>query len=592
MKIHFKGLAFYLATALCVVCMVGLGSKWADLRNQENSGKEAKISEATTRPLRPNRKSGSAKPFQQQVAAIRGIASPDERLRASIDFATHLPASEIAAWMESRWFQTGNGYDVTLFHNILIERWGKEDPEGLLLWQAKHNRVETGVTLAAWARVDPERTLVFINERLTADQKLQAMMEIARNNPSFALRCLRDMPDGKSIAEGYDLAAFHYRAILSEMADSSPVELEQSLDSLPEGMRNLAESALIGSRLRSSFETEFPKLLDRQDGWVMLRGNLSSSSEVRLKLFEHLAMLPQRWKRELVHVASNAIDSSIALQWWNSDLEGMGFTSNDARHIRNTAISALARQQPADALRLMKNTEISEDQRADLVANIFRNLEEGADFDGLIQILDSDEDKKIAQSFIPLDKDSSAAAKISSPADWLTQAASVDFDAGSTEHFFTVLNAWDQDRIKELGKGLTNLPEDQRWKAVRLLTHSRNHFRNLNPELTGEAIRHLIADESPVEDKEWDPFSSKLTNPSLHAVNWMLKDPDAARQWVQSLPDGEAKLWAQRNLAINWQYYDPEAVTRWLKTLPTEARTKVEHFMKTGSSENEPGTED
>lgn len=586
MKIHFRGLAFYLAAALCVVCMVGLGSKLANLRRQQNSDDVAKIPEPQTRSLRSSRNSGSAKPFQQQVAAIRGISSQEERLRSTIDFATHLPASEIAAWMEGRWFQTGAGFDVTLFHNILIERWGKEDPEGLLLWHAKHNHSETGVTLATWAKADPERTLAFINERLTADQKQQAMTGIAKHNPSFALRCLRDMPAGKATVDGYHLSGFHNSVVFAEIAKSSPVELEQSLDTLPEDMRKLAESALIGSRLRSSFDTEFPKLLDRPDGWSILNQNIHSS-EVRAKLFEQLADLPLEWKQQLARVAYNAIDPSLALQWWNSDLEGMGFTSSDARHIRNTAISALARQQPADALRLMKDAEISEDQRAKLVANIFRNLEEGADFDGLIQILDSDEDKKIAQSFIPLDKDSSAAAKIKSPADWLAQAASLDFGAGSTEHFFTVLNEWDQDRIKELGKGLANLPEDQRGKAVRLLTHSRNHFLNLNPELTGEAIRHLIADDSPAEDKEWDPFSSKLTKPSLHAVDWMLKDPDAARQWVQSLPEGEAKLWAQRNLAINWQLYDPEAVTQWLKTLPKESRTKVEHFMKTGSSENE-----
>ena len=591
MKIHFKGLAFYLATALCVVCMVGLGSKLADLRRKQNSADVAKIPEPQTRSLRPSRKTGSSKPFQQQVAAIRGIASPEERLRATIDFATHLPASEIAAWMEGRWFQTGNGFDVTLFHNILIERWGKEDPEGLLLWQADHNPEQTGATLARWATSDSERTLDFIKNHLTANQKQQAMMGIARNNPSFALLCLRDMPAGKATVDGYDLSGFHNSVVFAEIAKSSPAELEQGLDTLPEDMRKLAESALIGSRLRSSFDTEFPKLLDRADGWNILNQNIQSF-EVRAKLFEQLANLPQEWKNQLARVAYKAIDSSEALQWWNSDLEGMGFRSSDAQRIRNTAISALARQQPADALRLMKNAEISEDQRADLVANIFRNLEEGADFDGLIQILDSDEDKKIAQSFIPLDKDSSAAAKISSPADWLAQAASVDPDYQSRQRIFSVLADWDQEKIVELGKMLPSLPEDQRRNAALLLANSHKHLLNFSPEVIGEAIRHLIADDITIQADENDPFSEKPTQACLHAVNWMLKDPEAASQWVQSLPDGEAKLWAQRNLAINWQLYDPEAVTRWLKTLPSESRTKVEHFMKTGSSENEPGTED
>jgi hypothetical protein len=78
---------------------------------------------------------------------------------------------------------------------------------------------------------------------------------------------------------------------------------------------------------------------------------------------------------------------------------------------------------------------------------------------------------------------------------------------------------------------------------------------------------------------------------SQFAVNWSKIDPEAASQWVQSLPAGDAKLWAQKNLAANWTQHDPEAVDQWIKTLPAESRGEVEKFMQTHDKVDEPEPE-
>lgn len=47
----------------------------------------------------------------------------------------------------------------------------------------------------------------------------------------------------------------------------------------------------------------------------------------------------------------------------------------------------------------------------------------------------------------------------------------------------------------------------------------------------------------------------------------------------QTLPDGDAKLWAQKNLATNWKQYDPQAADRWVNSLPPDQRDQVVALM-------------
>jgi hypothetical protein len=49
---------------------------------------------------------------------------------------------------------------------------------------------------------------------------------------------------------------------------------------------------------------------------------------------------------------------------------------------------------------------------------------------------------------------------------------------------------------------------------------------------------------------------------------------------VDSLPEGEARLWAQKNMAATWAEYDPEAAARWMQSLPTDTRAAVEEFIR------------
>jgi hypothetical protein len=150
----------------------------------------------------------------------------------------------------------------------------------------------------------------------------------------------------------------------------------------------------------------------------------------------------------------------------------------------------------------------------------------------------------------------------------------------------SILSQWDKEKMSEVAKGFRNLPADKK-KAVATMLAGNDNDSRVDPALRGEAIQYLIQNETPAKQEEQDPqdpFGGRRQGAANYAsslaVHWGTKDPEAASQWVQGLPDGDAKLWAQKNLALNWAQYDPDAVKRWLSSFPAPARTEVEKFMK------------
>jgi hypothetical protein len=66
--------------------------------------------------------------------------------------------------------------------------------------------------------------------------------------------------------------------------------------------------------------------------------------------------------------------------------------------------------------------------------------------------------------------------------------------------------------------------------------------------------------------------------------SWGRKDPVAAGRWVNSLPSGEARLWAAKNLAAQWNEYEPAAARQWTAGLPADERNQVQAYLDSGAA--------
>lgn len=574
------------AAALGFMAMTVLGWKMADQPPPQLDPQPETTAKAANRPTRHVRKSGPPEAVRQRVAAIRALGTPEERMRATIELAHSLPVSEIEAWMQGRWFITGQGFELSLFNKILTERWNKEDPEGLLTWKLKNNSGRTGEMLAAWAGKNPERVVAYFKDHLTKDQQLLALPEIAKKNPAFALQCLRDLPSGGLSENG--MASYYTRQVLVELAKSSPADLQAALAAMPAGLKSQAESVLIGQRLQTSFNDEFHQLLERPDGWKILSANFSNIKGLGDKVFAQLADLPAAWKSSLASDPYDLIDASNANKWWDADLESMGFSDSDAKRIRMTALSRIASKQPEQALKLM-GANFDASARSSVISNIFENLQGKPEkAEALLALLGSDEEKQQARAILDANNQSESSQKIEKPADWLEKVATIDLKSGNSSQYLSMLRAWDPDKIADLGNQFRAMPDVQKRQVALVIAGNSGYALNMGPVLVGDAIRYLVAQPTVSEAERQglspDPFASNdpISQASNFAVNWSKTDPTAAGTWVQSLPAGDAKLWAQKNLAANWAQYDPKEAARWVKSLPAAERGKVENFMKTG----------
>ncbi|MEO5713258.1 MAG: hypothetical protein ABIT37_07195 [Luteolibacter sp.] len=567
----------FLATA-------ALGWKLAGQPPPPAVSREEKATKSQKRPTRAVRRSDPPTAAQQRMAGIRAITSPVERMRATIEMANTMPVSEIEAWLEGRWFDTGGGFDLSLFNKILKERWSREDPEGLVLWNMK-NGGNANAILAEWAKNEPQRVIDFFKAHPNPQLQIDTLTALVKTNPSLALQGLQEMAaTGSALGNQTE---YYIDSLLQELTKSSPAALEAVLDSLPPAMKLKAESALIGQKLSVSFNKEFQKLLDRPDGLKIFQ-NLRGVKGLGDKLLENLATLPPAWRTSLASNFYNLIDDSNSKKWFSTDLAAAGFTPEEMKNIRSYALSRLGNRQPEEALKLMAGSSLGAEEKESVLGNIFGRLsDEPEKAAKLLALLTSPEDRQAAQKTIDSNGGNTRITQVEKPREWLEKVSSfTSRESIYLNPYLSMIKGWDQEKITELTTQFRAMPDDKKQQIAQVIAQAQVGNREVsNPTLQGEAIRYLLTNPvAPAEGKETNRTENPVRQTSQFAVGWAKSDPTAASAWVQTLPSGDAKLWAQKNLAANWNQYDPQATEQWLKTLSASERTEVQKFIKSGGN--------
>lgn len=541
---------------------------------KESAAAEPKTRRAD-REMRRSRSTGPGTLAGKRLNAIRAAGTPEARLGATIALAYSLSPSEIAAWLNGDWFTIRGGPERLLFRNILLARWRETDPEGLLAWSFKNDTSVGQAVLATWTEKEPQRMLEFFKSHPDEAAELRALGNLAKVHPALALQRLQEMAVDGITSKGMDNASSLFR----RLAEKTPSALEAALESLPPQLRKQAESALCGQRLASSFSTEIRALWDRPDGWEVFQANITQ--ELRGKIFDELGNMPPAWKASITENYYNFIGEENAVKWLDADLAGFGFSAAQEKRLRTSALNELARKNPEEVLKRMGEMELSANNRQNVIANMFSSLgNEPEKAEALIARLESEEDRKHARNTLDANKNPQDRAKAANPADWLEKIGAVDPKTpGNASQYLHAMGQWDIGKIAELNQQFTALPDDKKLLAAQVIAAARG-YGDSNLPITGEAIRYLVV--NPVERPEGQSHSDTdpLRMASEYASRLAIRDPGAASEWVGSLPPGDAKLWAQKNMAKNWAVYDPKAAQQWVASLPVDARSEVRAFMK------------
>jgi hypothetical protein len=249
-------------------------------------------------------------------------------------------------------------------------------------------------------------------------------------------------------------------------------------------------------------------------------------------------------------------------------------------------MKSLAYQKPETVLKQMGDMDLDESSKKSLISNIFRYSNKTPEkAEELIALLGTEEDRQLARNAMEMSSNSQTISqiKVEKPAEWLEKAGTVDVNPGNSYQFISIVDQWDKEKISELAGQFRSMPDERKMNVARLLAGSSDYINN-GPDLSlkGEAIRYLVTNPVPQDNTQQNQSTDPSALASYLAAKWVGNDPGAASEWVQTLPAGETKLWAQKNLAANWAQYDPAAADQWVKSLPADARSAVQDFMKKG----------
>lgn len=540
---------------------------------------------ASTKALKRQERNVSHGPpeyVRERLRVIRSAGSNGEKLRSTIDLANSLPIADLAAWLDHRWFDVGEGFDATLFKKIAMQRWIEEDPEGHAAWCMK-NEGESEV-INAWAKDDPQRVLAFFQKYPNRDFELMALQSMATNHPDIALARIKEIVTMGTSAQG-GLDSYLLRAVLSEIGLKDPTALEAAMGTLPARWQKEVEGIFINQRLKSDFASEIRNLWQRPGGFSILQ---QADGEIRAKLIDELQNLPGSWKADIAANSYSFIDSDNAEKWLNADLAGSGFTTDQANSLKSYALQNLASGKPEFVIQQLATLNLDDAQRQNVISTLFGNSGnwKPEKTESLLAMLGSEEDRQFARTRLtapPADPFAeNPMTKIKGPSDWLEKASTIDPNNGSSYQLVSLLGGWDENKLAEVSRGFRSLPGEQKSRVAGLFVGDGYSSGEIPASLRGEAISYLIA--NPPVGPKTGSNDDTIHVASNHAVLWAQQDPAAASNWVQSLPAGDAKLWAQKNLAANWAQYDPDAAGQWVKSLPADARGEVEKFMKNSSS--------
>ncbi|MCW1921428.1 hypothetical protein OKA05_02620 [Luteolibacter arcticus] len=531
---------------------------------------------ATKVSVRPERiHGGTPASVRQRMELIRGYSSSQERMRAIIDLVTALPLEDLAKWLDQRWFESGDGFERELFTLLAIRRWQAADPEGYVRW-GLNNGGRGREVLVEWARSEPERMLAFFRANPSPAVEVEFLRTMAKFYPKLALdRSIELLTHGAAGGQG-NVSQFH--ACLAAVAEADPALLERSMPDLPMILRHFADRALGCERLKRNFEDELRRLQENPEGWDRFKSAFGSVEDGSGKLLAELAGMPPAWKQMMA--ADNCRNLVTDPKWLEVDLEAAGFTPEQAKTIRATAMDLHARWKPKQVLGMLNDMALEGQERNSILDSIFHRRIDPQRAAVCLSLLTSEADRNHAEALLEGYQQLSAEplAEVSTPSGWMEAVAGspgygLSLDVRLTEAAMT----WDDATLAEVSREFASLPvEKRRVAAVALARQSGSSFAKLDPELGGQAIHYLIDDLSTaVEMYRSRPEEERSRAAAFHAARWVEQDPVAASHWVQNLPSGSPKLAAQQALAATWSMYDPEAAERWMTSLPPDTKQKV-----------------
>ncbi len=488
-----------------------------------------------------------------------------------------LAPSEFPAWVEGDRFSYRSGPELSIFRMILFERWAAEDPDGLIAWGIHNDYGQAGRALDTFAKEDPELLIRHFRENPDNAREIRQLSDIASSHPSLALARLAEIQkDGVSSKLDRET-----RKVLLSASENSIAELEAAIAAMPESIREEAESVLIGRKMQKDFPGEISKLLSDPQGSKILMENMDLLKGKSAELLAVIPDMPDSWKGDLAGNPWKLFQNGGGKEFLTADLGALGFTDRQIDRIMDTGLGYYSYTDPGLVLNNVRDKTRSKNNISDALNSLLRRgngQDEGTR--RMISEIRNPEVREAALNQWEELVETRDNAESASPSGWMASLASSKAGDLSLRQVAAKLRNLDDEKMREYRTGFSGLTGEVKAGAALTIANSAENSSETNA-VHGDAILYL-AHHPPATDSSKPPHEQFQISQSAsrHTVNLAMQDPIAASKWVASLPGGNARKWAAKNLASYWNQYDPAAVSQWMGTLSGQERVEITEYLE------------
>jgi hypothetical protein len=577
--------SYLIGAAIFCTCAV---SVWALRGGSSAYGASSATAESSSRmPSKTSRsargKAGVPVDVAEALSAVRAGRTIEDRLRATIQLAESIPVGNLEEWFKEEWFDGREDMQNYLFYRIARARWLAADPEGLMSYCLREKSDRLQEIAGIWAERDPTAALTFAAELRDSGERSTFLSNIgyalAKADPQQALEGI------SGLAAKLDRNQIHgLSEIIRGLADSSPGLLKGKLHELPGSLQPTARNYLTRGALKQDFRAAVAELANSADGRNQFVQVMESNSDLMKEINKHLDALPRGWFAAAASKAGYYLVRDDPKKWLDADLSAMDFSPEQAERLRSYALASLGDKDPKQVIALLAGQTLTEDERSSAIYSVVGKMASDKEkVEAWIATLTDEKDIEHARS--ALSSQTAGQKKEITPTSLLACLTEdgTSLDWGQVR----AVTQWNNEDRATLAKEFAALPPEQKGRVATKLLDDRNQ-RGFPTLIRADALRYLL--ENPKPPAEPGSPASKEDSRRLTVAaamigsSWANEDPNTASRWVTSLPVGDERVWAAKNLAARWWEYEPAAAKAWVSSLPTAEREEVQKYLDSGEA--------
>lgn len=500
------------------------------------------------------------------MAPVRAAGTRWEAIRATLALARSLSPADRKAWLAGSWFKHSDPLLVQLFTDELGELIFEEDPHAFLA----SGNPDYGL-LRRFGRLDPEGLIAYANS--TEDPKKKAILlhlgmeGLAEKDPAAAYKLLLEMPPPAEVVP-------KMARLMAKAAQGDATKLLALAEQRGDRWRFFLRSAAAEAMIAKDPAAAIHWMSEQDDGGKLCTGVYSimemPPEMARAKygwLADHLDQLPDGFAGKVNDSSSTGWPDPFLLKgheekWLVADFERLGLRGEALREMKLYALGSWGGRDPEAAVKLLMDPAfIAPADRRRIVGDWLRSISPPAELPaGVLAVLDEASLKEVAEKTAYYQK------KQENPLRPVTAAGlfAKELASGTEKDDLSFLSyQWSPTKTTDAIAYVQGRSDAEiRTMSIRIGS-GHPQYASVVGEIHRQALLRKVPTPSLVKDV------------AQVAIHWGAYDPASASVWAGSLPAGEARSYAIRNIASRWHLADSKAAERWISSLKDPAEVQA-----------------